>query len=185
MVITGIGSRQTPEHILKLFEKVAMRMALDGDILRTGGADGADNAFLKGTVRSGGQFELYLPWPSFNKSKITAISEGSPHPGGAVNGLIFNKPQIEAHSIAAYYHPAWKFLKPGAKLLHARNVHQIFGPNVDDPIFSDLVICWTENGKLKGGTATALRIAEAYDIPIFNVGKTGNLDYLMSEITHY
>ena len=32
------------------------------------------------------------------------------------------------------------------------------------------VVCWTEGGLLKGGTAQALRIATALNIPIINLG---------------
>ena len=41
------------------------------------------------------------------------------------------------------------------------------GPEVTPVSF---VVCWTEGGLLKGGTAQALRIATALNIPIINLG---------------
>ena len=35
---------------------------------------------------------------------------------------------------------------------------------------SKFVVCWTPGGQLKGGTAQALRIATALNIPIINLG---------------
>ena len=35
---------------------------------------------------------------------------------------------------------------------------------------SKFVVCWTPQGLLKGGTAQALRIATAMNIPIINLG---------------
>ena len=75
---------------------------------------------------------------------------------------------MEAFEIAKKYHPSWTSCTHGAKKLHARNVCQILGQDLKTP--SDLVICWTPGGQLKGGTATALRIAKDYGIKIENLG---------------
>lgn len=48
-----------------------------------------------------------------------------------------------------------------------RNVCQILGADLHTPV--QMVICWTKGGKLVGGTAQALRIARANNIPIFNL----------------
>ena len=32
------------------------------------------------------------------------------------------------------------------------------------------MICWTPDGKIVGGTATALKLTMKYDIPVFNLG---------------
>jgi predicted Rossmann fold nucleotide-binding protein DprA/Smf involved in DNA uptake len=58
----GVGSRQTPENILHLMTRIAMRMAELGWVLRSGGAKGADYAFEKG---AGDKKEIYLPWRGF------------------------------------------------------------------------------------------------------------------------
>ena len=45
---TGIGSRETPDSILSLFNDIVFQLAGLGYTLRSGGADGADTAFEEG-----------------------------------------------------------------------------------------------------------------------------------------
>lgn len=47
MFYTGIGSRQTPPEILKMMTKIATQLESKGWVLRSGGAEGADEAFLQ------------------------------------------------------------------------------------------------------------------------------------------
>ena len=46
----GIGSRETPQDILKLMTKSAYRLEQLGYVLRSGGARGADKAFELGVM---------------------------------------------------------------------------------------------------------------------------------------
>lgn len=151
MYYTGIGARNTPEKILDLFINISKYLGTKDFTLRSGAANGADSAFEKGCDISNGSKEIYLPWRGFNNSKSQLIVE-----------------DIEAFNIAEKYHPYWINLKAGAKKLQARNSHQVLGLDLHTP--SEFIICYTENGKRSGGTGQALRIAEAYDIPIFDVG---------------
>jgi hypothetical protein len=68
---------------------------------------------------------------------------------------------------AAKYHPAWHKCSYDVQRLHARNSLIMLGWQLNEPV--DFVICWTKDGKASGGTGQALRIAEAYNIPIFNM----------------
>jgi hypothetical protein len=61
----GIGSRQTPDHVLAAITAVAKVLAERGYILRSGGAEGADTAFEKG---AGKATEIFLPWRGFNQN---------------------------------------------------------------------------------------------------------------------
>jgi hypothetical protein len=144
---TGIGSRETPPDILDLITAIALYLSNKGYILRSGGANGADSAFERG---SRDKKEIFLPWKGFNKSKNPYI----------------NIPK-EAYTIAAKFHPVWDKLRSPVKNLHARNVMQVLGRALRTP--SDFLICWTKGGQLIGGTAQALRIAMEYKIPIFNL----------------
>lgn len=45
---TGVGSRKTPESIKNIMTRLAKKLAADGWILRSGGAEGADKAFEAG-----------------------------------------------------------------------------------------------------------------------------------------
>lgn len=146
-IYTGIGSRSTPETMLEYMVIIGELFARNGYILRSGGAKGADSAFEEGCDKEYGNKEIYLPWKDFNGNK------GGIYP-----------PTSKALEIAKKFHPSWNRCSPAAKLLHARNSHQILGKHCDTP--TDLVICWT---KEKGGTQQALRIAKHYNIPIINL----------------
>src|SRR3954447_95843 len=104
----GIGSRRTPRRVLELMERIARVLAFDGYTLRSGHAEGADQAFERGAA---GQAEIFLPWRTFN-GKVP------------VQGRIA-LPSLEAQLLAQGTHPAWGRLSMGAKLLHARNGHQV------------------------------------------------------------
>ena len=125
-------------------------MAKQGYILRSGGADGSDNAFEIGCDRANGKKEIYLPWKNFNSNK---------------SNLIFDD-DIEAINIAKKYHPAYNGLSQGAKRLIARDSYQVLGKDLKTP--SKYIICYTDG---TGGTSQALRIAEdiQINIPIFNL----------------
>ena len=68
---------------------------------------------------------------------------------------------------AKMFHPAWDRCSGYARRLHARNSIIMLGPKLDDPV--DMVICWTPNGEITGGTGQALRIAKTEGIPVFNL----------------
>lgn len=147
----GIGSRATPNDILKEMEEMAQYLEKQGYILRSGGAPGADTAFEAGAINK----EIYLPWKGFNN-----------HPGGIY------PPTEEAFNIASFYHPKWPFLTQGAQKLHARNVHQILGRDCNTP--SAFVLCWTPGGSeapddKRGGTGQAIRVANGYKICVVNM----------------
>jgi hypothetical protein len=146
----GIGSRSTPSDILSLMEKIGKRLGEKGWILRSGGADGADLAFERGCDMVNGKKEIFLPWKGFNGSKST-----------------FTHPSEQAIKRVRLVHPAPDKLSSGARMLHARNVHQIEGSLLNDNV--DIVICWTPKGELSGGTRTALVIAQSHQIPICNL----------------
>lgn len=148
----GIGSRETPPECLHLAGSLATRFREAGWILRSGHAPGADQAFERG---AGAIAELFLPWKGFERD--TPLSAG----------LVLREPKRSAYEVAARYHPAWENLLSGARALHARNCHQILGTHLDNPV--TLVVCWTPEGKEVGGTAQAMRIARAKDIPIYNL----------------
>lgn len=166
MIYTGIGARKTPGDILHAMVQVGEYMAKAGHILRSGGAQGADRAFEIGCdYKSVGRKEIYLPWQHFEKhsSDLFHISQ-------------------KAMDVVALFHPAWDRLSNGAKLMMARNSHQILGIDLKTP--SDFVVCWTPGGKVVGGTGQALRLAAHYEIPIINFGDISldQANYLLMKI---
>ena len=96
--------------------------------------------------------EIYLPWEKFNgnRSRFFYLSQ-------------------EAYKIAEHYHPAWNKLSDAGKKLMARNTYQVLGYDLKTP--SEMIICWTKDGKDQGGTSQAIRIARDYNIPVINLFK--------------
>lgn len=151
-IYAGIGSRETPQNILNMMALAARQLSEDGWLLRSGGAHGADSAFAGSTLRR----EIHLPWAGYNNL----------YPKQGLGYVIPPEdPRIE--EIAAAHHPYWHGLKQGARKLMCRNVTIVLGQNLDD--YARMVICWTKNGALVGGTAQAMRVAYAFDIPVFNL----------------
>lgn len=158
----GVGSRTTPQPILGLIIRVATLLMAQGWKLRTGGAQGADRAFSDGTTAN--MREVYIPWDKF----------GGFHQG---NEGVYCGISQAALDMAAMLHPAWDRCKSAAKKLHARNCYQILGQHLNDPV--SFVICWTpdgaqtaaECGPQTGGTATAIRLADKFGIPVFNLAR--------------
>lgn len=158
LTYAGIGSRRTPPEVLELMTKIGRRLAQRGWLLRSGGAVGADQAFFKGAWSVRGATEIYLPWPGYE---------------GQREGVALYRPHPEAFRIAEQFHPAWGKLTEGGKKLHARNVHIVLGCDLSSPV--RFIVCWTPGGKLSGGTAQALRIGQALNIPIVNLACPGAL----------
>lgn len=167
MYYAGVGNRDTPEKILQIFTRLASKLEDRGIILRSGGAFGADYAFYNG-VKNKDNCQIFVPWEGF----------GSFH-------MKYPIP-IQAYTIASEVHPAWDRLVQSVKSLHARNVQQVLGPNLDEP--SKYVVCYTRDGcvskltrtKNTGGTATAILVAEMFNIPIFNLKIEAHYDRVMS-----
>lgn len=167
---TGVGSRDTPEEVLKLMRRIGFRMAQLGYTGRSGLADGADRAFYDGfcqyerqTKRPKGGFVNYLPWLGFN--------------GGTMqNPCNVNTPTManyrDAMEIASELHPAWGRLTRGPRALHTRNIYQVLGHDLKTN--SKVLICWaprvTPNGVfVKGGTNSAVKLAWENGISIYNL----------------
>lgn len=174
----GIGSRQTPSHVLKEMEDLAWLLADKGWTVRTGGADGADTACEKGGMMEGdGAAHIYLPWDGFNGR---SIHEHGNHERTS-DLFITDTLTDEAHEIAKQYHPVWNRLSLKVKKLMARNSYQVLGCHVyKDP--SRFVMCWTSDGQASGGTGQAIRIAKAHDIPVYNLYFTGMADHIRTTI---
>lgn len=156
----GIGSRETPPDVLTTMKVLGRKLAERGYTLRTGGAPGADTAFHDGCMQVGGPVELYIPWDGFEKKHY------------ARNGAFVLPDPIPTWilEIAQHYHPAWYRLKQGGRKLMCRNTYQILGPEPEtNPVFSDFVVCWTQDGDIVGGTGQAMRLAQDLEIPVVNL----------------
>jgi len=138
--------------------EIAAFLERKGLVLRSGGSSGADMAFEAG-VSNAANKEIYLPWKGFNMST-------SPLYGVTPLAL----------EMAAEFHPAWEECSTGARELHARNCYQVLGRGLDD--LCKFVVCWTVGGKSIGGTAQAMRVAARYRVPVFNLAKKADYDFV-------
>ena len=145
----GIGSRETPPNILRVMERLGKKLALEGWILRSGGARGADSAFHKGYLDVSGDAEIFT------------AQHATP----------------ESLELAAKYHPNWSACSDYAKRLHARNGMILLGKDLDTPV--KRIICWTPRGKISGGTGQALRMAADYNIVVRNLAIQEDLDRVL------
>lgn len=162
----GIGSRNTPPNVLQIMKEVALILEDNGYILRSGGAQGADEAFQSG-VKYPLNMEIYLPYPGFrgkymNQTGYLYIDNHHQDYDKAYQSLI--------------YHPAGFKMRQTVKNFMIRNYFQIYG--IMNRGLSRFVICWTPgaaNGYTikttfdDGGTAQAIRLAAVNNIPVYNL----------------
>lgn len=157
----GIGPRDIPRHIQEIMTTFAKQMFINGFVLRSGNARGADQAFQLGCPPGDGR-QIYLPWNG--------------HENQYQNGLdiAVNVPSVRMAEIAKQHHPAWDHKKRDgspvvshtAKLLLIRNVPIILGECLNEP--AEAVITWYPP-RYSGGTMHAVRIAQSYNIPVHNL----------------
>jgi len=150
MYYTGIGARKTPFEVQLEMIVFASILGEAQYTLRSGGAAGADTAFEVGCDKVAGKRDIFLPWRGFKQHSSDLFKVSS-----------------EALDLAREVHPAWDRLSPAGRLLHGRNAYQVLGQDLATP--SKFLICWTVDGEIIGGTATGIRLANKFDIPVFNL----------------
>ncbi len=156
MNYAGIGSRNIPSNIDQLCQQIGEMLAEMDFTLRSGGAKGADTAFEIGCDRSNGKKEIYLPYKEFNGNTSELYG---------VRG--------DALKVGKKYHPKWNSLSFEQQCLIGRNGYQVLGEYLNDPV--RFVICWTaDQAELSttirtGGTGQGIRIANDYNIPVYNL----------------
>lgn len=156
----GIGSRKTPDDVLEDMKLIGKFLANNGFCLRSGGADGADQAFEAGCDEVNGEKEIFIPWKGFN----------------GIDGIVpsYND---EVYEEVSSLHPAWYRCSSGARKLHCRNWYQVNGINNEEP--SEFIVCWTPGGELVGGTTMAIRLAMKRNIPVVNLANPNALKEFM------
>ena len=165
LVYAGVGARKTPKPVLAVMRRMASYLVEKGWHLNTGGADGADTAFVEGSPVA---CTVFLPWEGYNDwtgaECVTYTEESLDY----------------LSSIAARHHPAWERCSPRVRKLHARNVAVVFGPRASGITPTRAVVCWTEGGRVTGGTGVAIRLAETAGIPVFNLASVHPRDVCLA-----
>lgn len=173
---TGIGSRKTPTEILAEMRFLGRTLQRLGYVLRSGAAEGADDAFESGATEAGGTPEIYLPWRRF-----------AGHRTGTDCSSLANVDQ--ARAIASTLHPTWDRLTPQARAFMVRNVYQVLGLDLASP--SQFVLVWAPNPRLDraglltnvdGGSGLAVRLAYREGIAAFHLGIARHRSQLRARI---
>lgn len=175
----GIGSRETPHHVLMDMVRIAKLLYSLGYTLRSGGADGADSAFEMGADEANANRkvinpftgdknwqdghpykEIYLPWYGFNGREQDKVKTIVPQ---------YDNPRLwsTAINMAVEIHPSPKDLTKGARSLHARNCYQVLGRDLATPV--EFIICYTDPTYTRGGTRTAVKLGQSHHVPIWNL----------------
>jgi hypothetical protein len=167
-----IGSRKTPQTVCDALEEYAVELLTLGYHGVSGGAPGPDTALSNAIYRMsvdtgypGAEFgTIWLPDHHFN-----GFAHGDL--GGACrNAMLERTIRNEAARLARDIHGGWHNLTRFMRQLHARNVYQILGPELNEPV--EFVLCsayTTRSGVVKGGTATAVKIAKMHGVPVINL----------------
>ena len=161
----GVGSRNTPKNITYNMKDLASTLEDNGYVLRSGGAFGADRAFASGCNNA----EIYIPWEGFVDSN-NVNSKHTYH--------VLNSDDVFANLMVDKFHPIGKDLRGRTRLLMMRNTYQITGIHQH---FSKFVVCWTPNGEEVGGTSQVIRIANHFQIPVYNMFHL-TVDEILNEI---
>ena len=182
--IALIGSRDLERQAvyqkdIQVCYDVAYRLAELGIIFTSGlctdGMDGIAQKAYSQAMSEGkataSQFEVYVA----EQKNITR----SPLPNKHL--AVVRDPRLikETHKLCLKVmgEAHWNRCNEWAKGMHSRNCHQIFGADLKSPV--DAVICWTPNGNIQGGTATAIKLAMDAGIPVFNLGRIDQYDCQM------
>lgn len=171
---TGVGSRHITNWERGFIRDLAYKLRCDGWGLRSGAAEGSDDAFWQGACKYYREMQhseeqspiidqIFIPWDGFN-----GFSSDSPwgcfHTPKSLNLEPF------CMSVAKDIHPVWDKLTRGPRAMHMRNVLQVLGETGDQPS-TFLIACSDPDGRsgVKGGTATAWNLARKYGVPCYNV----------------
>lgn len=134
-------------------------------VMRSGGAPGCDRL---ADMNWNGDSQIILPWADFEEGR---------HRGAVV---VYRK-DPEAVAAVNRLHPSPLSLSSGSRSLLERDVWQVIGPLHQDGTREDasrFVICWTEGGSERGGTAMAIRCARENGIPVYNTALEKDLSAL-------
>lgn len=162
----GVGSRETPKDILTLMQRLSVALYAQGYALSSGDAEGADTAFYEGALMSPYYHQLgariYLAWDGVGKEGKKRYHDPKNYFYDASRFPTW----ATANAIAEELHAAWDKCGRGGKAMHSRNVYQVMGHTLTDPIAA--LIYWAKpvgkDEKVSGGTNQALQTSIKFDI---------------------
>lgn len=150
MFYTGVGARATPNVVLSLMYRIAIKMASLGYTLRSGGADGADSAFEKGASKK----EIF-----YAKDCTPAAMEMASQ---------FHPAWHKCSEFARKLHGRNSFQVLGRNLNYPSEYCMCWTP--------DGCTSHATRQFSTGGTGTAISIASAHNIPVINLAIPAEFD---------
>lgn len=147
----GIGDVNIPTNIQELMKMIGEELAHQGYVLRTGGAKGADTAFMEGCDKAKGIKEVFYP-----------------------SDLHVNN---ETLKIAKEIHGHWEYCenkqpKQGHKYsfpvqAHCRNMKIINGDQLNNPV--EFTIAYQDINQVTGGTWQGIKYSQKLGIKVYNL----------------
>lgn len=183
----GVGTRHLENHpgVAEAMTKLAKRLADMGWVLRSGHADGSDQAF---EVGAGNRSNIYMPYKNFNSKTMKPL-------GYAVtfrDEHVTDEDRRRAEDSVIRYHPNGEGLRRkweesqreggdkgkgfGYEAMR-RNYFQVMGTNGEPE--SAFVACFSD---APGGTDQAIAIARDRGIPVFNAAEYDDLDQWVNDV---
>lgn len=164
--IVGDPELQENSEIGQILQQICKRLALFGFSLRTSGTIGTEliavNVYKdlmdKGQI-SPSRLKIYLPWQGYN----TSVNYKQCYYN--VTNANYDLCSNFVRTVHAYWHTGTKHIK----LMHAKNALIIFGDKLNKPT-DLLIVCSKLNSKKVHGTdISAVELALAKNIPVFNL----------------
>lgn len=174
-----IGSRDTPEHVLKVTKAYANILAELGYGISSGGCPlGMDDAAFRGAYKhktsDKSKNRIYISWDGM--SNLWHNPEQ-----GIYDAQRFDNYEV-AKVMAQLARGSFEGLRRGGIAHHSRNPYQPMGDTLCDPVLFVLFYAKPDgkNGKVKGGTNTAVKIAIEHGVPVYNLFYQDVLDRVES-----
>lgn len=189
--VAAIGSRRLTKPQLLHMQEALSELAPNISLLRSGGAIGADTLAEVTAARHNIPAEIFLPssrqlqnrrltsnfqpygeFDPYNYELQQEVADALASPKGAPISY------IEQASPAAYKLARERGLPEPYIDLMARNMHQVFGPNLDNP--SDLILAMPQQRGSNwhgGGTRHAMSAALDANIPVFDLSAPSHARY--------
>lgn len=177
--VAVIGSRRIEHPEYRVLVNAAKYLCNQDFCITSGGAKGADSAGEEGADMVHGS-KLIYHLPNRVTTRNYDIKEVQD---------IMNENRHKALLVAKDMHPAWEKLSTHVKELMTRNVFQVMGHELDNPV--EFVVCYTSDGAEEsttqetGGTGQAIRIANRMNIPVINLGAPGGSGLFAEKVAMY
>lgn len=183
----GVGSRKAPPEVRGIMIRLGKTLCDMGWVGWSGEAPGPDSWFHQGAKLSAkyasGMFAAIIPWQGFESEDGVKVYS---KPGN--NIYLFEEARVsrKAYMLGIGARGGAFGLRQGGIKLHCRNALQVLGWDLASPV--RMVIAWAEldkHGRPKGGTATAINLADHMKIPVINLYTPEGLNRAMAFLEDY